>query len=735
MNVKKIISVIALILLFSISLKAEEKNEMEASSQGEWGYESFPIVEPHSNDYLPYRIKIGKEQLRARLKKGSGTHPWLGVEQLYTDRLYKKKIHVKKKVEVYGKNVVGGWRKAAQGHVLHLRYGATLTAYYATGLTQRERISFEMNIRKLHKFSDFDNPLIRKAYAQDTTTTGAGSAVAEAAQESWVATSAEAVSSATSCVLAQGAERIGDIASNIGDGVSALVDDPLGAWRATRDWVGDTARGAVQGARQAAQGVGRAASSIATSAREGTLWEDIGNASDRAGQAISRLGQVLLESIPMISEVPPWVFAQILCFAGMMAAEEGTLRALLAMTGVGAAVAIPAIARLVDRIRNSIQTALPRIREVISSDDMSRADKIRAVREALFGAGDDVAAASSRVPAGQQRAAERLNMTQDEYQQMLSRNMSEMPNEQRLGLANEALGRTLTPTQADAVRRAHEFGTLRPNGTFSREDLLEKRNILRQAGFSDSEIQGLMDRGITGRNPGDMFTTSYRSESTRPDRRRVREILSGAGLDERDVNLIISRDGDSTIAVGELDQVWLALDRQANRYTREGDEWRADSVRQTADNIMDDIVVQMAAADSVNSGRLDLIANQALSTRRIGEDRTRLMRALNSTPYFQNRVTRGGGFEQVYSPATGSRFNRELFNPNLRFPTPSGQTATNAYAQANRNFLELSNAESILRGSAGIRQVPEWLEGVSLSDINRWQEQYRYLLQELPKQF
>lgn len=63
-------------------------------------------------------------------------------------------------------------------------------------------------------------------------------------------------------------------------------------------------------------------------------------------------------------------------------------------------------------------------------------------------------------------------------------------------------GRDLTPNQRKAIIEAHEVGSDRQGagiGNYSQSELYEKRALLENKGFSENEIQTLMDKGIAGK--------------------------------------------------------------------------------------------------------------------------------------------------------------------------------------------------------------------------------------------
>lgn len=65
--------------------------------------------------------------------------------------------------------------------------------------------------------------------------------------------------------------------------------------------------------------------------------------------------------------------------------------------------------------------------------------------------------------------------------------------------ANDGTVKVLTEAQKKAVVDAHNIGSERGFGTYTKTDLLQKQRVLKNAGFSDAEIEKLMRNGVTGK--------------------------------------------------------------------------------------------------------------------------------------------------------------------------------------------------------------------------------------------
>ena len=88
----------------------------------------------------------------------------------------------------------------------------------------------------------------------------------------------------------------------------------------------------------------------------------------------------------------------------------------------------------------------------------------------------------------------------------ISRKTTIQMEQGRIRNAELALGKNLIPTKEKAVIKAHNIGKGLPGkdgtparlGNYTRAQLRQKANILREAGFSKKEIRNLMENGIVG---------------------------------------------------------------------------------------------------------------------------------------------------------------------------------------------------------------------------------------------
>ncbi|NQZ18023.1 MAG: hypothetical protein HRT44_02020 [Bdellovibrionales bacterium] len=367
--------------------------------KAKWGYKAFPLVKPSKRDYLPKRVKIGRSRrnsLKAIMPKGSGTHPLWGVEQLYSNRQLSKYVAVKKNVKLVGKNVLGGWRKLNKGHVLHIRRGKRITAYYARGLSNRERFFFESYIRRAHKVSDFINPFIQKAYAETTS----GGAV----ENPTLATGAAPMgplgiardaalcmgARARDAALETGAQTI----TAVGDGIAAAWDDPMGAAQAAGEWLWETGEAAYNGAGEAISGAidtggavlngaYNAATAVGTSIINGTVLDDIGDGIERTVEFLQRSYTHLANAISGFAELPGEVQAEILCHFGIQAAQTGLVALVMGATGAGVALAGARLASFATNFARGIIAVMPAIRAVIAMEDLSLGEKVQRIRDLL----------------------------------------------------------------------------------------------------------------------------------------------------------------------------------------------------------------------------------------------------------------------------------------------------------------------------------------------------------------
>lgn len=114
------------------------------------------------------------------------------------------------------------------------------------------------------------------------------------------------------------------------------------------------------------------------------------------------------------------------------------------------------------------------------------------------------------------------------------------PRERRIA-AEGILERPLTRPQADALQRAHNVGLERGIGGYTAEDIEQKREILRSAGFSQRETETLLWKGIAGGEGPEMLAMIQR---------RLDEFF-GRRITQAERDAIIAADSDRSLSAAQ----------------------------------------------------------------------------------------------------------------------------------------------------------------------------------------
>lgn len=114
------------------------------------------------------------------------------------------------------------------------------------------------------------------------------------------------------------------------------------------------------------------------------------------------------------------------------------------------------------------------------------------------------------------------------------------PRERRIA-AEGILGRPLTTAQSDALLRAHNVGLERGIGGYTAEDIEQKREILRGAGFSERERETLLWKGIAGGEGPEMLAMIQR---------RLDEFF-GRRITQAERDAIIAVDSDRSLSAAQ----------------------------------------------------------------------------------------------------------------------------------------------------------------------------------------
>jgi hypothetical protein len=113
-------------------------------------------------------------------------------------------------------------------------------------------------------------------------------------------------------------------------------------------------------------------------------------------------------------------------------------------------------------------------------------------------------AAEKAIKKAQEKAKQEAKIAKTEARSGVSREevyaTAQMTPAERLAKAEEKLGKGLTESEREAILKAHETGA---GGAYqySRKELLEKSEILKEAGFSHAERRKLMETSVTGGLP------------------------------------------------------------------------------------------------------------------------------------------------------------------------------------------------------------------------------------------
>ena len=113
---------------------------------------------------------------------------------------------------------------------------------------------------------------------------------------------------------------------------------------------------------------------------------------------------------------------------------------------------------------------------------------------------------------------------------------------QRVRAAQGILERDITPDQSDALLRAHNVGSERGFGRYTEQDIEQKREILRSAGYSQRETETLLWKGVAGSNNPYLDVGANRTNLTRfmggrePSPAQVEAVIKTHTMRERSVD-------------------------------------------------------------------------------------------------------------------------------------------------------------------------------------------------------
>ncbi len=354
----------------------------EAYAKEKLTYKRYPMI-PHGKKFdYPKQIKVSGENLNIKIHPKMGTHYLLGIDQLYISKNLKKKIIVKQDVIPSSKKIINQWVKLSSGSVFHFEKNKKIVAVYAEGyhdraLSEIERQFISLKGRKVSELQyniqpkSFVNLFVSCAYAEigisddynfqgtdmsipigDTAPSTTSSAPKPATSQDDSDSSGESLAR---CLLRQTGASLGDINQSVVDTVtsaaSAVYNDPMGAARATGDYLYGAGEAAVNGVYNAGSAV--VSYCLDNCLDMDQMMTDAGNAVDSVYQLGVQLAERVKDTIRGFDELSPAVKKRLVCeIGGQMIANFG-VNAVLAFVG-GSVLAAPRIALMLNNLEEKI---------------------------------------------------------------------------------------------------------------------------------------------------------------------------------------------------------------------------------------------------------------------------------------------------------------------------------------------------------------------------------------------
>ena len=349
-------------------------------AQTEWNYSQFPIVAPQANDILPSELNISKVVYHGMMPRGSGTHPFWGVEQVYSDRKMTKRLFVKRDVQL----TIGahsGWMKVGNGFVMHLKQGTKLNAFYALGFDSRERLEIERQLRGIYRTASLLGYLVPDARAEELVNAKKGEASAPAADKAGAEN--EGSEGLTMCIGTMTGKIIGNKVSSAynsaSDAVSYAYNDKLGAVKAVGSYVGGAATGAWDATKSA---VSATASVVAHPV---DAWGNVVSAVD----STRRFGnEIYQKTASTIQDFPTWpqpVKDIVTCTIAAELVAGGAELVAGFLTGAGESMAAIRAAKLLASIYERIKALSPVIKLLIASKEGSWSSRLSLLKDLVKG--------------------------------------------------------------------------------------------------------------------------------------------------------------------------------------------------------------------------------------------------------------------------------------------------------------------------------------------------------------
>lgn len=368
-----------------------------------WKYEAFPIIKNGQKLKFPLSVTLPSETLNASIHPKLGTHPYFGVDQIYTSKKFSRRILIKQGVKISNNKLVGRWLELEKNkYVYHYPVRSTLVALYVQNFNERERNLIEKQFvpkKVRHKFSVlWSLPPVDCAVAELSTGTGfgGGQLSGSGASGSWGAgggaagsAEADAGQGMVACLanksrdqLVGQAQAVGDMASSAYDATASALEyaynDPMGAASETFGFLYRMGRGAVSGVYSGVKATAQAGYRVVTDPRQ--VWEDVNASLDRMEEFGRNLYAQAEEAIQGFNDLDPAVRNRLICEFGGVIIAEGLVGAALGLTGAGAAAAGVKFARMLNNFRDKVQKLMPGLR-VLAQSNLSAREKQRLVSQ------------------------------------------------------------------------------------------------------------------------------------------------------------------------------------------------------------------------------------------------------------------------------------------------------------------------------------------------------------------
>lgn len=453
----------------------------DANAAVSWSYSQFPIVKESPRDFLPRQLSTGRERLSALMNSGSKTHAFWGVDQVYVTKNFSKILYVKKDVKIKGVAPMGGWIAVGNDHILHLRKGKELIAFYARGLDSRDRSQILIQLQRMQSYSAIERLFIPCADAEVTNSGSGGFVVPQNYNyEKQIdgliaeAKSKEGTYEMANCIANKGAEltvQRGQRAwQATKENLTYAYENPMAAATLVGDFLGSAAKAGLVLYRKSSPAY------IASHPQE--LWADINSAFDQTLVVSQTLHQLAVDSIEGFSELPPEAKQALLCEIGGQVASAGMIAAVLAVSRVGTRAAGRELTALFQSIGLKVKALLPAVKKLWAAKDLSQSEKLATFKKLLSGeikpeaieklSGSSTAVASAASPGAMtsaemralsSQASSRSNTPERAAAQARLKAIqaanANLTSEQRVAAIEKHLGLKLTQAQKDLIEKIH----------------------------------------------------------------------------------------------------------------------------------------------------------------------------------------------------------------------------------------------------------------------------------------